>query len=192
MSDEINKHVQKSVREDFEDLEIGQAVIISVKGGWELKVTMTERGLEFKHYNPWQGDRSKEAFYTYLNSNENGSGMMKQESTLGIPCRNCGIENDGRIIGALVTDDRCEIVDRFSLSKIVYVQEHDLGISPEGEVHIDGESKGFIGTIYLPDKNRLDGYVAVTFPQKPAEVRDIEMEDLLMCQVPGISALKTE
>lgn len=186
MLDEINKHVQESVRGNFEDLEIGQAVIISVKGGWEMKVTMTENGLEFKHYNPWQGDRSKEAFYTYSNRNDNGSGMMDQEKTLGVPCRSCGIENDGRIVGALVTDNKCEIVDRFSLSKIIYVQEHDFEISPEGEVSIDGESKGFIGIIFLADKNRMDGYVCVTFPEKPSEVTEMEMEDLLMCQVPAI------
>jgi len=188
----ISKPVQENILEDFEDLEIGQSVIISVKGGWELEITMTEKGLEFRHYNPWQGDRSKEAFYTYSNRNDNGSGMMDQEKTLGVLCRNCGIDNDGRIVGVLVTDDKCEIVERGGLSKIVYVQEHDFKISSEGEVQIDNESKGFVGVIFLADKNRIDGYVAVTFPQKPDEVREIEMEDLLMCQVPGISALEKE
>lgn len=185
-----NKEVQDLVLGNLEKLENCESVIVLVKGGWELKLTMTKRGLEFKHYNPWQGDRNKEAFYTYSNRNDNGSGMMDQEKTLGVPCQSCGIDNGGRIIGVLVTDDKCEIVDRFSLSKIVYVQERDLIISPGGGVYIDGESKGFIGAIFLPDKNRLDGYVAVTFPQKPAEVREIEMEDLLMCQVPEISAQK--
>lgn len=99
----VNPIVQGNILEDLEDLGAGQSVIVPVKGGWELKVTMTEKGLEFKHYNPWQGDRSKEAFYTYSNRNDNGSGMMDQEKTLGIPCRDCGIKNDGRIVGVLVT-----------------------------------------------------------------------------------------
>jgi len=182
----MSESVQEVILGDIKELEIGQSVIIPVKGGWELKATMTEKGLEFKHYNPWQGDRNKEAFYTYSNRNENGSGMMDQEKTLGIPCRSCGIENDGRIIGVLVTDDKCEIVDRFGLSKIVYVQEHNLEISNEGEVCIDGESKGFVGIIFLADKNRIDGYVCVTFPEKMPGVTEIEMEDLLMCQIPAI------
>src|SRR5680860_419074 len=162
-------------------LEIGQSVIIPVKGGWELKVTSAKDGLEFKHYNPWKGDRSKEAFYTYSNRNTNGSGMMDQEKTLGIPCRNCGIDNDGRIIGVLVTDGK-EIINRFSLSKIVYLQEKNIAVSPEGEVIIDEESQGFVRLLFLPDKNRLDGFVCITTPDKH-EVKIMEMEDLLMCQI---------
>lgn len=177
-----NSEVQDLILGDLKELGIGESVIVPVKGGWELEITSTENGLEFKHYNPWKGDRRKEAFYTYSNRNPNGSGMMDQEKTLGIPCRKCGIDNDGRIIGVLVTDDSCKIIDRFSLSKIVYVQEKNIKTSPEGEIFINEESQGFIGILFLPDKNRLDGFVCVTFPEK-REVRIMEMEDLLVCQI---------
>ncbi len=177
-----NKHVQEEVLKDLESLEIGESVIVPVKGGWELEITKTENGLEFKHYNPWKGDRSKEAFYTYSNRNPNGSGMMDQEKTVGIPCRKCGIDSDGRIIGVLVTDNSEEIVDRFSLSKIIYVQERNLNITENGEVKIDEESKGFVHLLFLPDKNRLDGFVCITTPNKQ-EVKIMEMEDLLMRQI---------
>ncbi len=177
-----NKEIQYLVNEELKDLEIGESIILPVKGGWELRITAAKNGLEFKHYNPWKGDRNKEAFYTYSNRNPNGSGMMDQEKTLGIPCRECGINNDGRIIGILVTDEVGKIVDRFSLSKIVYLQERNLNITENGEVKINEESKGFVHLLFLPDKNRLDGFVCITTPNKQ-EVKIMEMEDLLMCQI---------
>jgi len=181
MSEQINYPIQDLLLGGLEKLEIGESVIIPVKGEWEVKVTLTENGLDFKHYNPWKGDRNKEAFYTYSNRNPNGSGMMDQEKTLGISCRKCGMDNDGRIIGVLVTDGK-EIIDRFSLSNIVYVQEKNIAISVDAEVSINRESQGFVCLLFLPDKNRLDGFVCITTPNKQ-EVKIIEMEDLLMCQL---------
>lgn len=183
-----------NIEEIIAEIKEAGEITLSAVGGWKLKLMVDDNGnIVFVHYNPWQGDENQHAFLESTNAlDKNGMTTIVQEPTLGIPLRDCGVDNDGKVVGFLVTDKNCDITDRFSLSKLVYVQEHSIEISRDGKVAVDGAEIGYIGVIFLADKNRMIGYVAVTFPQKPDEVQEIEMEDLLMCQVPGLSALKTE
>lgn len=169
-------------------------ITLSAAGGWRLHLTVDDdNNIVFVHYNPWQGDEDQHAFLESTNKlDKNGMTTIVQEPTLGIPLRDCGVDNDGKVVGFLVTDENGDIIDRFSLSKLVYVQEHSIEIDKAGKVIVDGTEIGYIGVIFLADKNRMVGYVAVIFPGKPDEVREIEMEDLLMYQIPGSPALKTE
>lgn len=149
-------------------------MIFPAVGGWRLKLMVDDDGnIVFVHYNPWQGDESKHAFFEYTNAlNPMGAGIMVQEPTLRVPFAGTDI------VGAVVLNRDNKVVDRFGWSKLVYVQNRQRKISPEGELSIDGKSVGYVNTLFDPDKNRLQGSVAFVRPDPVDQVQKLELEDL--------------
>ena len=97
--------------------------------------------------------------------------MVIQEPTLGIPCREAGVDIDGRIVGALVLDSDGKVVKRFSWFKLVFVEKRGFEITPTGLLFEQDPTgtKFLVGRLrafFLPDKNRMDGYVGI-FGTKP-------------------------
>ena len=165
-------------------LNAGDVEIVQGRGGWLYKLTGTATGADIRIYNP-AGDGDKEKFFAVDTAgNPYGAPMIIQEPSLGIPCRNAGVNVDGHIVGALVTDGSEKIVERFSWSNLVYIKGGSFNISSDGELTVNGERKGYLSLIFLADKNRIQGYVGVFVPQKPVGcAKVIEMEDLLLSQL---------
>ncbi len=140
-----------------------------------------EEGLDFVHLNPTEGGYK---FFQYSTvDNKYGAGMIEQEPTLGVPCRNCGVDVDGTIVGALVLDEDGKICERFSWSNLVYAQKGEFLLSNQDELKVNGKTKGFFKAIFLADKNRIKGYVGVFGSAKPEQVKVLEMENLLLTSI---------
>ena len=120
-----------------------------------------------------------------------GAPMVIQEPTLGIPCREAGVDIDGRIVGALVLDSDGKVVKRFSWSKLVFVEKRGFEITPTGLLFEQDPTgtKFLVGRLrafFLPDKNRMDGYVGIFGPSDPKDIKPVkilEMEDLLLASL---------
>jgi hypothetical protein len=168
--------------EILEKLEVGEQVVIPGRGGWEMVVKRCEDGFDFTHRNPVEEGKYKLFVYN-TSGNPYGAGMIVQEPTLGVACRNCGVDVDGAIIGALVLGEDGKIRERFSWSNLVFMKKGEFSISGEGELKVNGEAKGCLRAIFLADKNRIKGYVGIFGPAKPEKVKVLEMEDLLLASV---------
>jgi hypothetical protein len=167
-------------------LKPGESVTIPGRGGWELVVTTCDGGeFDITHRNPVGDGRMKFFAYTTV-GNKYGAGMMEQEPSLGVPCRDCGVDTDGAIVGALVRDEDGKIRERFSWSNLVFAQKGTFSIGPDGALTVNGAPKGFLQAVFLPDKNRLRGYVGVFSPTKPAQVMVLEMEKLLVVTIDDV------
>lgn len=171
--------------ETIGDLDPEDEIRILGRGGWEMLIQKIKtQEFDFTHQNiatgvPGKPDTHKFFDYTTKN-NRYGAGKIIQEPSLGVPLSRCGVNSEGRIIGALVLDDASNIKERFSWSNIVFAQSKTFGIAPNGELTVNGVSKGFLHTGFVPDKNRMDGRVGVFTPRKPDEVQLLEMEDILL------------
>lgn len=172
---------QARVREVLDQLSVGQLVVIPGRGGWELVVTRCESGFDFTHRNP-AGDGENDKFFAYdTTGNPYGAGKIRQEPSLGVQCRNCGVDVDGTIVGAIVLDVDGKVTARFSWSNIVFLKKQRFSINTQGELVVNGASQGFLHTVFMPDKNRMDGYVGVFKPNPPTNsVKVLEMETLLL------------
>lgn len=178
------------VRNLLSQLSPGESVELPGRGGWEMKVIATDDGFDFEHRHIAGNGMYK--FFTYRTTgNPYGAGKIVQEPTLSVSFANAGIhievapktELSGRIIGAIVLDADGKVVGRFSWSNVVFAQKNNFSISHDGELVVDGISYGFVHAVFLPDKNRLDGYVGVFKPTKPGAVRVLEMETLLFASL---------
>lgn len=173
----------KDVVRILNELENGERVTIQGRSGWEIVIEKTKEGFDLIHRNPeytGPGETSYKFFEYTTVSNPYGAGMIVQEPTLGFPCRDCGVEVDGTIVGALILDSNGKIVERFSWSNLVYVKKGNFTISQDGLLEVNEEGKGYLRAIFLADKNRIRGYVGVFGPNKPDEVKVLEMETLIL------------
>lgn len=110
-----------------------------------------------------------------------GAPMIVQEPSYPVHYRKGDV--DVRIVGAIVRDAEGQVKDRFSWSNMVFMQGKMVELTPDGELKVDGESCGFLQAAFLPDMNRMQGYVGVFGPTKPEQVRVLEMEDLLFASL---------
>ncbi len=158
------------------------------RGGWAMEVTCVKPGVEFdfKHVNSVLDGGEK--FFAYNTAgNQYGAGKVFNETTLGVSCRNCGVAVDGNIVGATVLDATGKVTDRLSWSNIVYTKSGSFAISAEGELAVNGQPKGYLHAVFLADKNRIDGYVGVFRPVKPAgAVQVLEMEQLVLASLAAV------
>lgn len=161
----------------------GESVGLPGLGGWMMRVTAVEAGFDFTHCN--SADDGRHKFFDYTTAgNPYGAGKIIQESSLGVTCRDCGMDVDGRIVGAIVLNAEGKVMARFSWSNVVFAQKKNFSISHDGELVVDGVSQGFVHAVFLPDKNRIDGYVGVFKPTRPdGQVKVLEMEKLLFASL---------
>jgi hypothetical protein len=170
--------------EVLESLKEGEEIIIPGRGGWEMVVKKGKDGCDFIYRNPVNEAKDKFKFFVFdTTGNPYGAGMVVQEPTLGVPCKNCGVDVEGTIVGALVLGDDGKVKERFSWSNLVFVKKGEFSINADGELKVNGEQKGYLQALFLPDKNRLKGYVGVFGGKKPEKVKILEMEDLLFASV---------
>lgn len=170
------------LQEVLGQLEVGQQVVIPGRGGWEIVLTKRENGFDLTHRNP-TGEGGYKFFAYDTTGNPHGAGMIVQEPTLGVPCRNYGVDVDGTLVGALVLGEDGKVRERFSWSNVVFMKKGKFSISPEGELKVNDEAKGHLRAVFLADKNRIRGYVGVFGPAKPGQVKVLEMEDILLASV---------
>lgn len=162
---------------------IGETWDTPLRKGWRIMFTKTEDGFDVKIYCPTE-DRKGEMFFTVDTSgNPYGAPKIIQEPTLGISCKEAGVEIDGNIVGALIVGESGKIEDRFSWSNLVFTKNLGIYISEKGKLIIETKSQGYLSLLFLPDKNRIEGYVGVFTPEKPEKVKVIELEDLLLSQL---------
>lgn len=165
-------------------LKVGEEEVILGRGGWLHRITGTDKGADIQIYNPDAAGDGKKFFAVDTAGNPYGAPMIIQEPSLGVPCRNAGVNVDGNIVGALVVDESGKIAERFSWSNVVFMKGGSFSISSEGELTVNGETKGYLSIAFLADKNRIQGYVGVFVPQKPVGApKIVEMEDLLLQQL---------
>jgi hypothetical protein len=177
---------QADLEKVLQSMDVGERIVVPGRGGWQMQIIRTNVGIEcdFVHINfaPYGGDK----FFVYSTVvNPYGAGKVFNETTLGVPCRNCGMAVDGRVVGATVLDATDKVTDRFSWSNIVYGKNPgSFAISTDGELTVNGQSKGYLHVVFLADKNRIDGYVGVFRPVKPSgAVKVLEMEDLVLASL---------
>lgn len=167
--------------EKLENLKPGEFIVVPGRGGWRIKLIKTPDGFDVVHFNPIGDDENQQKFFRYSTiGNPYGAGMVEQEPTLGLTCRFCGVDIDGLIIGAIVMKED-KVSDRYSWSNLVLNQKKSFRITMEGELIVDGQSKGYLQAIFVADKNRIKGFVGVFTPEKPkGKVRVLEMENILL------------
>lgn len=191
---------------------IGENWDTPLRKGWRIKFTKTEDGFDVKIYNPAADNKGEMFFVVDTSNNPYGAPEVIQETTLGIPfqvtdgSKTTGVYNtngelkianhnflistnpiretiEDKIVGALVIGKSGKIEERFSWTNVIFMKNLSLFISEEGELFINDKSKGFLHLLFLPDKNRMKGYVGVFTPEKSNLVKIIEMEDLLLSQL---------
>ena len=166
---------------DLESMKDGESVVVRGRGGWDIELIKTPEGFDLVHFNPISNDKNQLKYFRYTTiGNPYGAGIIDQEPTLGVPCDTCGVDISGLVVGALVINEKKEIVERYSWSNLVLAQNKKFRITLGGELLIDGQSKGYLRALSLADKNRMKGFVGVFSPEKPKEVQIMEMEDLVL------------
>jgi hypothetical protein len=161
-------------------LAVGETLEVVGRGGWVYRLTGTEKGADIRISNP-SADGGEKYFAVDTSKNVYGAPVVFQEPTLGIPAKNVrGVEIDGNIVGALVMTPEGTVAERFSWSNLVYIKGKTVEITPEGELLIDGKSKGLLNLLLLPDKDRLNGYVGVFAPSSPEKIRARELQDFML------------
>lgn len=174
--------VLKDTLNALNELKDGESVVIPGKKGWMIKLIKTPEGFDLTHYNPVSGDENQLKFFLYTTiGNAYGAGMIKQEPTLGVPANRCGVQNvEGLIVGALVLNEQGNVKSRYSWSNLVFAKGGNFNIKFDGELIVNGESQGYVAAVFVPDKNRLEGYVAFITPSKPDKIKILEMETLVL------------
>lgn len=178
---------EKKLLEALEQMPVDSTFTLTGPKGWMLEIKKLSNEGAFGHraFNP--GPDGARRFYEtncYAEISPYGAPIILQEPDDGIPCRDCGIDQDGEIVGMLVYDEELNLLTiqeatdplRFSNSKLKKSWGLSLEVTQEGEVMIAGKSVGFINLLHQPDKNRMKGWVAHVLPIKPKEVEIMEME----------------
>lgn len=172
-------------------------IVIPGRGDWRCVLTRQHQGFDFTLECPEIDDDDEPTgrckfFIVDTRDNQFGAPKVFQEPSLGVLCRNAGVDIDGRIVGALVLDSDGKVVKRFSWSKLVFVEKRGFEITPTGLLFEQDQTGtkflvGRLRALFLPDKNRLDGYVGIFGPSDPSKAQEpvkiLEMEDLLLASL---------
>lgn len=145
------------------------------------QVIDSEKGTDIRLFNPVEGGGEK-FFAVTTEGNPYGAPIVIQEPSLGVPCQSCGVDIDGMIVGALIVV-MGKVVERFSWSTVIYIKKGQFVISPDGQLTVNDQPRGWLRAVFLPDKNRMKGFVGVFGPEKPDTVKVLEMEDLLVASL---------
>ncbi len=152
---------------------------------WAIELKRTDAlRVDVTIYNP-VGDGGRKLYQVTTLGNPWGAPTIIQEPTLGIPCRDAGIDSDGNLVGVVVLNEENAVILRASWSKLAFAPKPEdrvsYSVSPGGEVVIGDKSMGYIHAICLPDKNRMAGWVAFVRPNQPdGPVKKLELEDLVV------------
>jgi hypothetical protein len=178
------------------DLPKDTEIMIPCRDGWECMLTRRHEGFDINIRFPEtseEGDPTGRYKFFAIDTSGRpyGAPIVVQEPSLGVFCRDAGVDIDGRIVGALVLDADGKITQRFSWSKLVFVEKRGFEITPTGLLFVQDPAgtKFLIGrlrAIFLPDKNRFDGYVGIFGPSDPNNIKPVkvlEMEDLLLASL---------
>ncbi len=166
----------------IQKMEKGEKMLFFNRGGWQTELLLVKDGIfDVKiHHLSKEGN---ELFFNIETKNNNyGAPLVVQEPSFGIPCDKI-TDNalKGFIVGALIVEEG-KITERFSWSNL-FLKGLTFNISSSGELKVNGKSRGFLSLLFLPDKNRMEGYVGVFTPQAPKKIKVVEMEDLLLSQL---------
>lgn len=157
---------------------------LSLRRGWRQKMWIGIEGIQIRIYNPMLASKGvPEAFYVVQNeTHPYGAPLIDEEPSLGIAT------DYGFIVGVVVEDEDGNVrADsdgkpmRFSWSNL-----HNQGRQYEiidGQFFLDGQSLGFIRTLYAANKNRIQGLIAGVGPQRPAGVAIKELEDVRLIKL---------
>ncbi len=185
------------VLEMVKDLPYGTKITVPGRGGWECILTRHPRGFDFMIHHPETDeddnptDRNKFFIVDTIGS-ECGDPVIIQEPTLSVPCRNAGVDIDGRIVRAIVLDAEGKITKRLSWSKLVFIEKRGFEITPTGLLFEQNPAGtkflvGRLRALFLPGKNYLDCYVGIFGPSDPSKAQEpvkvLEMEDLLLASL---------
>lgn len=169
-------------------MQVGEKIICFGRKGWQYEITKVSNDGEFdlRAYNPDPETEQSRWFEvdTSAKVSQYGAPVIVQEPFLGIALSKFGINIEGKLVGALVLDNKGDIVGRFSRSNIVFMKKQSFSVDTEGQLLVDGCSNGFLSALFLADKERIKGYVGIFKPARQEEkVKVIEMEDLLINQL---------
>jgi len=159
-------------------------LLVTLRGGWKLFISQSDAGLEIEHFNPTESENRQFFVYT-TEGNPYGAGKIVQEPDLAFPVLEKGLP----LIGALVLDSNGKVAERYSWSNLVFKQNRRFDITGSNRLMVSdatsGEMtpKGYLKALFLPDKNRMTGYVGVFTPIRTRTVRILEMEDLLLASI---------
>lgn len=140
--------------------------VIALRGGWQAIVSPSEKDGEndITIRNTTNGvDRW---FNITTKNSQHGAPLVIQEPSLSIPGRECGLDTDQNIVGAVVLGNDGDEIQRYSWSNL-HFKGIPFHISDDGELFVEGESKGYMQFSLWPDKNRMKGVVAVFNQQRP-------------------------
>ena len=162
----------------------GESVKIPGRKGWRIKTIKTREGFDVRIFNP-APDEGERWYAVSSKGHPYGAPMIIEEPTLGILCRDVGIDRDGAIVGAMVGDRDGNVApeNRFSWSNLVYMKNEKFQITSEGEVLINDKSVGWIHTLYQSNKNRIKGWIAYTSLVRSKNVRLLEIGDLPISRI---------
>lgn len=153
---------------------------LKLREGWTADIIIFNKKTgehDISIYNTDPETGIKKFFEASTMNSLNGAPYFDQEPDLKIPVTVNDASYD--VVGAVVLDENSIVTDRFSWSNLQFVQKKYFSIR-DGQVIVDGESKGYIHTLVLPDKNRMRGYVAYCVPIAPEEIQIKELEDLAL------------
>ncbi|HBV57689.1 MAG TPA: hypothetical protein DEB73_00200 [Candidatus Magasanikbacteria bacterium] len=182
-----------SVLKLIRDFPKGTEITIPCRGEWECMLTSCcsrewfTATVQCPETDNDGNPTGRYKFFTVKTSDRHGPPKVTQEPTLGIPCRAAGVDIHGHIISGLVIDADGKITKRLQWSYIVFVEKRDFEITPTGLLFVQDPAGtkflvGRLRALFLPDKNRLDGYIGVFGPSDPDNIKPVKilnMEDLL-------------
>lgn len=159
-------------------------VVLDLRGGWKLRLWLNTKGeVEMEHFQPNAEGRRK--FFVYsTEGNPYGAGKIIQEPDLALVLPKINLP----VVGALVLNEAGDIAERYSWSNLVFMKKSLFEIDENSQLTIVDENgqphfKGKLRAVFLPDKNRMEGYVGIFDPvleRASGPVRVLEMETLLV------------
>lgn len=175
--------VQQQIITLLASLSDGEEITIPGRCGWEIVLGKATDGIDLSHQNPSGDGRFK--FFTYTTKgNKYGAGITKQEPSLGILLNSFGVTDGVKptdtLVGAIVLDEHNKVSARYSWSNVVFMKKQNITITSAGELKVGDVSQGFVTAVFLPDKNRMEGYVGVFRPSCSDTVKVLEMESVVL------------
>lgn len=173
------------IKELFRSHSVNQ-VIFDLRGGWKLRLWLNAEGSwEMEHFNPVSETDKRRKFFIYSTvGNPYGAGKIIQEPDLALVAPKINLP----VVGALVLDQDGNIAERYSWSNLFFMKKIAADIDENNQLYLIDENgqpifKGKLRALFLPDKNRMEGYVGIfdsVVERAEGPVRVLEMESLLL------------